>query len=38
MSVLYQRRTRRLALMFTGAYLAIALLVALVMAASGGTA
>ena len=38
MSVLYQRRTRRLALMFAGAYLAIALLGALVMAASGGTA
>jgi len=37
MSVLYQRRTHRLALMFTGAYLAIALLAALVMAASGGT-
>ena len=38
MSVLYQRQTRRLALMFAGAYLAIAMLAALVMAASGGTA
>ena len=38
MSVLYQRQTRRLALMFAGAYLAIAMLATLVMAASGGTA
>ena len=38
MSVLYGRRTRRLALMFTGAYLAIAMIAALVMAMSGGTA
>ena len=38
MSVLYGRRMRHLALVFTGAYLAIALLAALVMAASGGTA
>jgi hypothetical protein len=38
MSVLYRQRTRRLALMFAGAYLAIALLAALAMAMSGGTA
>ena len=38
MSVLYQRPTRRLALIFAGAYLALALLAALAMAVSGGTA
>ena len=37
-SVLYQRSTRRLALLFTGAYVALALLAALAMAVSGGTA
>jgi len=37
-SVLYQRPTRRLALAFTGAYVALALLAALAMAVSGGTA
>jgi hypothetical protein len=36
-SVLYGRPTRRLALAFTGAYVVLALLVALVMAISGGT-
>jgi hypothetical protein len=38
MSVLYRRRTRNLAFAFTGAYLVIALLAALVMAMSGGAA
>lgn len=38
MSVLYRRRTRSLALAFTSAYVVIALLAALVMAMSGGTA
>jgi hypothetical protein len=37
-SVLAQRPTRRLALAFTGAYLVLALLAALAMAVSGGTA
>jgi hypothetical protein len=37
-SVLYQRSTRSLALVFTGAYVVLALLAALVMAVSGGTA
>jgi hypothetical protein len=37
-SVLYQRSTRRLALVFTGAYVVLALLAALAMAVSGGTA
>ena len=37
-SVLYQRPTRVLALVLTGAYVALALLAALAMAASGGTA
>lgn len=37
-SVLYQRPTRRLAVAFTGAYVALALLAALAMAVSGGTA
>ena len=37
-SVLYQRSTRSLALAFTGAYVALALLAALAMAMSGGTA
>jgi hypothetical protein len=37
-SELYQRPTRRLALAFTGAYVALALLAALAMAVSGGTA
>ena len=37
-SVLYQRSTRSLALAFTGAYVALALLAALAMAVSGGTA
>lgn len=37
-AVLYQGRTRRFAILFTGAYLAIALLAALAMAVSGGTA
>jgi hypothetical protein len=37
-SVLYQRPTRRLALAFTSAYVALALLAALAMAVSGGTA
>jgi hypothetical protein len=38
MSVLYGRPARRLALVFTGAYIVLALLTALAMAASGGTA
>ena len=38
MSVLYRRSTGRLALAFTGAYVALALLAALAMAVSGGTA
>ena len=38
MSVLYRLSTRRLALVFTGAYVALALLAALAMAVSGGTA
>ena len=37
-SVLYGRSTRRLALAFAGAYVALALMAALVMAVSGGTA
>jgi len=37
-SVLYRRPTRRLALAFTGAYVVLALLAALAMAVSGGTA
>lgn len=37
-SVLYQRPTRRLALVFTGAYVVLALLAALAMAVTGGTA
>lgn len=37
-SVLYGRPTRRLALAFTGAYVVLALLAALAMAVSGGTA
>jgi Yip1 domain len=37
-SVLYQRSTRSLALVFTGAYVVLALLAALAMAVSGGTA
>jgi hypothetical protein len=37
-SVLYRRPTRSLALAFTGAYVVLALLTALVMAVSGGTA
>jgi hypothetical protein len=37
-SVLYQRSTRGLALVFAGAYVAVALLAALAMAVSGGTA
>jgi hypothetical protein len=37
-SVLYRRPTRSLALAFTGAYVVLALLAALVMAVSGGTA
>jgi hypothetical protein len=37
-SVLYRRSTRSLALAFTGAYVALALLAALAMAVSGGTA
>lgn len=37
-SLLYRRPARSLALAFTGAYLALALLVALAMAVSGGTA
>jgi len=37
-SLLYQRSTRRIALVFTGAYVALALLAALAMAVSGGTA
>ena len=37
-SVLYRRPTRSLALAFTGAYVALALLAALAMAVSGGTA
>jgi Yip1 domain len=37
-SVLYQRPARRLALVFTGAYIGLAFLAALAMAASGGTA
>jgi len=38
LSVLYRLSTRRLALCLTGAYVALALLAALAMAASGGTA
>ena len=38
MSVLYERPTRRLALVFAGAYVALAFLAALAMAVSGGTA
>jgi hypothetical protein len=38
MSALYQRSTRRLALVFTGAYVALAFLAAFAMAVSGGTA
>ena len=38
MSVLYRRPMRNLALAFTGVYVALALLAALVMAVSGGTA
>jgi Yip1-like protein len=38
LSVLYQRSTPRLVLAFTGAYIALALLAALAMAVSGGTA
>jgi len=38
MSVLYERSTRRLALVFAGAYVALAFLAALAMAVSGGTA
>jgi hypothetical protein len=38
MSVLYRHSTRRLALVFTGAYVVLALLAALAMAVSGGTA
>jgi hypothetical protein len=37
-SVLYQRSTRSVALVFTGAYVVLALLAALAMAISGGTA
>jgi hypothetical protein len=37
MSVLYERPTRRLALVFAGAYVALAFLAALAMAVSGGT-
>lgn len=37
-SILYQRRTRSIALVFTGAYVVLALLAALAMAISGGTA
>ena len=37
-SVLYERPTRRLALAFAGAYVVLALIAALVMAVSGGTA
>jgi len=37
-SLLYRRPTRRLAIAFTGAYVALALLAALAMAVSGGTA
>ena len=37
-SVVYQRSTRSLALVFTGAYVVLALLAALAMAVSGGTA
>jgi Yip1 domain len=36
-SILYQRSTRNVALVFTGAYVALALLAALAMAVSGGT-
>jgi hypothetical protein len=36
-SVLYQRSTRSIALVFTGAYVVLALLAALAMAVSGGT-
>jgi Yip1 domain len=36
-SILYQRSTRNVALVFTGAYVALALLAALAMALSGGT-
>jgi hypothetical protein len=38
LSILYQRSTRRLVLALTGAYIALALLAALAMAVSGGTA
>ncbi len=38
MSVLYHRSARRLTLVFTGAYVALALLAAIAMAVSGGTA
>lgn len=38
MSVVYQRSTRRLALVFAGTYVVVALLAALAMAVSGGTA
>jgi hypothetical protein len=38
LAVLYQRSTRTLALAFTGAYIVLALLAALAMAVSGGTA
>jgi Yip1 domain len=38
LSVLYQRSSRRLVLAFAGAYIALALLAALAMAISGGTA
>ena len=37
-SILYQRSTRRVALVFTGAYVVLALLAALAMAISGGAA
>ena len=37
-SILYQRSTRSVALVFTGAYVVLALLAALAMAISGGTA
>jgi hypothetical protein len=37
-SILYQRPTRNVALAFTGAYVVLALLAALAMAISGGTA
>jgi hypothetical protein len=38
LSVLYERSSRRLALVFAGAYITVALLAALAMAVSGGTA